>query len=315
VAVRIDIRPRLTLRDEPKPKARRGFRLPPLTAPSVAYWIAMAGLTYCFAHLENPLASAVAAEPTPVVEPAAAPTSPPVLEAAPEPEPAPQPALASQAEALPSAEPQPTPTLAERDLTQPAERAPETRPERAPAAPPRAETAALTAPLPAPRLDFPEFTDSSRPRLAERASDGPRLDGLFERRGERDRNAQPAPPSAPDSDRDAPAVVTSCEAAIARNNEQLTIGEPRRGPVDVTRDQYAAILQDGRYLAGCSLPDRTVFEICAAVRDGRAVGITVTSNPPSGNLNGCVRRAVSRLKFPANPRLDVTHTRFDAAAR
>jgi hypothetical protein len=109
-------------------------------------------------------------------------------------------------------------------------------------------------------------------------------------------------------------VGSSCEAAIARNQEEMTIGGAR-GPADITRDAYAAILENGRYLSGCSIPERSVFEICAAVRDGRAVGITVTSNPRSPGLESCVRRAVSRLKFPSNSRLDVTHTRFDAARR
>jgi hypothetical protein len=51
------------------------------------------------------------------------------------------------------------------------------------------------------------------------------------------------------------------------------------------------------------------------VKDGRAVGITVVSNPGSPELNACVRRAVTSLAFPENSRLDVTHTRFDAVRR
>jgi hypothetical protein len=155
---------------------------------------------------------------------------------------------------------------------------------------------------PAPRLEFPEFSDSSRTAPRARAADGPRID------------VELPPDKPPETPRDAPTSVSSCEAAIARNNEQINIGGAR-GPADVTREQYAGILQNGRYLAGCSIPDRTVFEICAAVRDGRAIGITVTSSPANASLNSCVRRAVSSLKFPSNPRLDVTHTRFDAARR
>jgi hypothetical protein len=163
-------------------------------------------------------------------------------------------------------------------------------------------------------MSFPEFTDSSRPKARERAADGPRIDSLFERADEpptkAPTNDTPAPPeSAP-----APVAVSSCEAAMARNNEQLTIGAAR-GPADITREAYASILQNGRYLAACSIPDRTVFEVCAAVKDGRAVGITITSSPPSPTLNACVRNAVARLKFPQNSRLDVTHTRFDAVKR
>jgi hypothetical protein len=58
-----------------------------------------------------------------------------------------------------------------------------------------------------------------------------------------------------------------------------------------------------------------VIEICAAVKQGRAVGVTVTSAPVDAALASCVRRAVSQLNFPPSERLDVTHTRFDAALR
>ena len=172
-------------------------------------------------------------------------------------------------------------------------------------------------PAPAPRvaLSFPEFTDSSRPSQRAHAADGPRIDSLFDKADERPAKDAPSDtPPPPSVDRDAPNVSASCEAAIARNNEQLDLGASRRAP-DITREAYASILQNGRYLASCSVPDHTVFEICAAVKDGHAVGITVTSNPASAAVNGCVRRAVARLKFPQNPLLDVTHTRFDAASR
>ena len=160
-------------------------------------------------------------------------------------------------------------------------------------------------------MSFPEFTDSSRPKPRERAADGPRIDSLFERADERPSKEPTNDAVAPPESAPAPVAVSSCEAAIARNNEQLTIGGAR-GPADITREAYAGILQNGRYLSGCSIPDRTVFEVCAAVKDGRTVGITVASSPPSAALNACVRNAVARLKFPQNSRLDVTHTRFDA---
>ncbi len=161
-------------------------------------------------------------------------------------------------------------------------------------------------------LSFPEFTDSARPEPREHAADGPRIDSLFEKSSERPGAARDAPPPAPpESDPDASPVLSSCEAAIARNNEQVTIGGPR-GAADVSREAYASILQNGRYLASCSIPEHSVFEICAAVKNGRAVGITVVSSPANASVNACVRSAVAHLKFPQNQRLDVTHTRFDA---
>src|SRR6187397_2683788 len=82
MAVRLDIRPRLVLRDEPVAKARKRWRLPPLTVPAVAYWLGMAALTYAFSQLgKSPLESALAAEPMPAAPPA---------ELAPEPAPEPR---------------------------------------------------------------------------------------------------------------------------------------------------------------------------------------------------------------------------------
>jgi hypothetical protein len=329
VAVRLDIRPRLRLSSEPPVAARRGFRLPALALPAAGYWVFMAALTYVFAHLGPHPLEAFAAEPTVTqrsqptrperpTEPERAPEPEPVTEVAP-------PALQASAEASPSA-----PALVDVDVDLEHEREREREPEPKHDRSPRREPASLSseqtrleagtvaegepAPLPDPSVtSFPEFTDTSRAARRERGADGPRIDSVFEPARE-----QPAP-SAPDvappeRGPDAPIAVTSCEAAIARNNEQLTIGGPRR-PADITREAYASILQNGRYLASCNLPDRTVIEICAAVRDGRAVGVTVVSNPPRAAVDACVRSAVARLAFPKNERLDVTHTRFDAVAR
>jgi len=278
----------------------------------------MGGLTYFFAHLgQHPLDAAFAeSAPRELTEPAA----PPQRVDAPVPSIPVDPTTVSEAPAafergdidrpttFPTTEPAPPPESAEppraaaahlrgaaRDSAQTESRS----------TPPRESPARVTE-------AFPEFTDSSRSQMPMRAADGPRIDSLFER----------AAPSAAASARDAPLLPAieparttgSCEAAIARNNEEIAIGGPS-APPDVSRESYASILQNGSYLAACRIPDRTVFEICAAVKDGRAVGITVVSNPADAGVNACVRSAVARLKFPNSPRLDVTHTRFDAAQR
>lgn len=311
MAVRIEIRPRLTLPAEPAAKAPRRWRLPPLALPAVLYWLGMAALTYAFAHLGQPglAGGELAPDPASGLAPADEPEpsipliaqSEPASAMAPEPEPSPAPETETEPELASAPEPEPARERAPAFASVP-------EPE-----PPAAPTARRAAEASTPLLDFPEFTDAPRaPR--ERASDGPRIDSLFPR-AEHDADAATGDDAAgapPASDPSAPAVLTSCEAAIARNNEQLELGAPR-GPADLSRGQYASILERGSYLSACSIPARTVVEICAAVKEGRALGITVTSNPPSAALSACVRRAVSRLKFPTSPRLDVTRTRFDAA--
>jgi hypothetical protein len=328
VAVHLDIRPRLTFPAEPHARARRRrWRLPPLAVPALGYWLAMGALTYGFTKLgPHPLDDAEGAarpqasptlerrheiEPQLAAEPqrelqAQVETEPPPAPPAPSEPPVAAPAAANNAEPEPANNGKTGRRQGFLGSTQDSSQ--ETSQEK------RDEP---TAPReqPVARLSFPEFTDSSRPARPEHAADGPRIDSLFDKAEERP-SPVPKPDAAPPptSDPDAPVAVSSCEAAIARYNEQLTIGAAR-GPADITREAYASILQNGRYLSACSIPERTVFEICAAVKDGRAVGITIVSNPASPALNGCVRKAVARLKFPQNSRLDVTHTRFDAVSR
>ncbi len=322
LVVRLDIRPRLTLPPERRAAVRRRWSMPPLALPAAGYWLAMGALTYVFAHLgPHPLEPAEAeaferdteqSRPTPfdrraVQETVTSPPSP-VADA-----PAP-------AEPVPAPVAEPASVVADtkddereiRDNSKAGRRedflGSRHEREQGEAEPRRAEEPRVA-------LSFPEFTDSSRPPKRERAADGPRIDSLFEPPEERPaRDTPPDAPPPPASEPDAPAVASSCEAAIARNNEQLTIGAARGAP-DISREAYAGILQNGRYLSGCSIPERTVFEICAAVKDGHAIGITILSNPPISKLNSCVRSAVARLQFPQNSRLDVTHTRFEAVSR
>jgi len=332
VAVRLDIRPRLTLPPERRAAPRRRFRLPPLALPAAGYWLAMGALTYTFAHWGSHPFDSAEASASPLSEPAtlpASPSEPPTLRNEPATEPAnlTAPDAAAANEPVAATEPPPAttetaPTVAQR--TGERERERETRDNRRAgrrediwgsrgqqndvADEPKREEPARVA------MSFPEFTDSSRSAKREHAADGPRIDSLFDKATERpSQDSQPDAPAPPETTPDAPVVVSSCEAAIARNNEQITIGAAR-GAADTTREAYAAILQNGHYLAACSVPERTVFEVCAAVKDGRAIGITVVSSPASPKLNACVRSAVSHLQFPRNSRLDVTHTRFDAAA-
>jgi hypothetical protein len=303
VAVRLDIRPRIRLAPDwqPGPRARRRFRVPPLALPAAGYWVAMAALTYGFLRLgPHPLDEALAAPP-----PVGAPPSVVERPMAPRVEATPPPAL-----------PEPAPVAATEPTSAPPNAAPTSDVSPPPPPPARAEAAREPVTLPAEPsapLTFPDFTDSAPARQPARGADGPRLDSLFER-------AERPSPTQAEEPRDEPrpsspvAALLSCEAAVARNEEHLEIGAAR-GPADITRESFGRILQDGAYLRGCSVPERTVLEICAAVKQGRAVGVTVTTAPPNASVAACVRTAVGRLGFPYGERLDVTHTRFDAVGR
>lgn len=121
-------------------------------------------------------------------------------------------------------------------------------------------------------------------------------------------------PTAPRAAPTTAGAVSSCEAVAAASGDEMDLTAARGGP-DLTRDAFSAILEHGAYLAPCGVPDGTAIEICAAVRQGRALGVTVVTSPPSARVSACVQRVVASMTFPSNPRLDVTRTRFDAVRR
>lgn len=105
---------------------------------------------------------------------------------------------------------------------------------------------------------------------------------------------------------------TSCEAAQAAYVEEYKIGSGGQVPPDLTAGQYGAVLNRGGYITHCGVPDSMSVSICAAVQNGRAVGVTVNTQPRDGRVASCVSAAVRGLNFPSHPRLDVTRTTFAA---
>jgi hypothetical protein len=101
----------------------------------------------------------------------------------------------------------------------------------------------------------------------------------------------------------------SCEAAQAAYVEEMSMGGPR-GQADLTAGQYGAIMNSGSYFGHCGVPDNVGVRICAAVQNGRAVGVTVITSPRNRRLEGCISGGVRGLKFPSHPKLDVTRTTF-----
>ncbi len=106
----------------------------------------------------------------------------------------------------------------------------------------------------------------------------------------------------------------SCEGAIAAyKGDEIDIGSGQKHAADLTAGQYGAILNSGRYFAHCGVPDSMSISICAAVQNGRAVGVSVATKPRNGGIASCVASSVRGLSFPSRPNLDVTRTSFAAA--
>jgi hypothetical protein len=100
----------------------------------------------------------------------------------------------------------------------------------------------------------------------------------------------------------------SCEGAQARYVEDYS----KDAPPDLTAGAYGAVLNRGDYLNSCGVPPTMAVSICAAVQNGRAVGVSVSTTPPNGSIARCISGQVRSLSFPSHPRLDVSRTNFAA---
>jgi eukaryotic-like serine/threonine-protein kinase len=101
----------------------------------------------------------------------------------------------------------------------------------------------------------------------------------------------------------------SCESARNAYVEEMSVGGPK-GQADLTAGQYGSVLNRGSYFGHCGVPSSMGINICAAVQNGRAVGVTVTTKPRDPRIQSCVAAGVRGLSFPSNPKLDVSTTNF-----
>jgi hypothetical protein len=100
----------------------------------------------------------------------------------------------------------------------------------------------------------------------------------------------------------------TCEAAMDAYNEEKSLGQ--QGQADITAGQFGRVLNGGGYFSHCGVPLSMNVNICAAVQGGRAVGVTVSTQPNDPKKEACITSAVRGLSFPSHPKLDVTRTRF-----
>lgn len=185
--------------------------------------------------------------------------------------------------------------------------------EAEPAAVPRAAVASARTPRKArPVRTFPIQSRAvePRPRLSMSHRDEPPIASWAERAPAPNvSSVAPFPPAAPPS---APLEAgASCEGAVAKYSDEINLERPGSMP-DISAETYAGILNNGSYFAHCGIPAHVRVNICAAVQQGRAIGVTVRTNPTQREGERCVRSAVRRLRFPYHPKLDVTRTEFAA---
>jgi hypothetical protein len=99
----------------------------------------------------------------------------------------------------------------------------------------------------------------------------------------------------------------SCEQAM---NTYVTELNMEGNAPDLTAGQFGAVLNNGSYVVACGAPFSMTINICAAVQNGRAVGVTVTTDPPDSRIASCIAGRVRGMGFPSHTALDVTRTVF-----
>ena len=82
------------------------------------------------------------------------------------------------------------------------------------------------------------------------------------------------------------------------------------GPADLTAGDLGAVLNEGSYLTPCEVPAASHLDLCVAVQNGAAVGVTVTAEPAAPDLELCVARQVRGLVFPTHPKMDIAKVHF-----
>jgi hypothetical protein len=63
-------------------------------------------------------------------------------------------------------------------------------------------------------------------------------------------------------------------------------------------------MRSAAFISGCGAPDSMKVTVKVAVKNGRAVGVSVYTNPPNAGVAACVDRHVRSLSWPSSPKLD-----------
>jgi hypothetical protein len=100
----------------------------------------------------------------------------------------------------------------------------------------------------------------------------------------------------------------TCEEVRDKNVEEVAIGAAT-GP-DLSEKELGAVLNDGKFLAACQVPNDTKVNVCAAVKNGEVLGVTIATLPSDPDLEQCIAKQVRALSFPSNPKLDVVRTEY-----
>ncbi len=101
-------------------------------------------------------------------------------------------------------------------------------------------------------------------------------------------------------------TAMSYEAALAVPEDLNAV----KGERELSNKDLAAPMQPAAVLDVCHVPDATRVTVKVAVRDGRAMGVSVATRPDDARVAECVDRAVRKLTWPASRKRDSFTTVF-----
>ncbi len=107
----------------------------------------------------------------------------------------------------------------------------------------------------------------------------------------------------------APPGGMSYEQALASNNQEINMGGGKGGP-DLTDAQLSAPMRNAAFISSCGAPDSMKVTVKVAVKNGRAWGVSVYTNPSNPAVASCVDRHVRGLGWPPNPKMDSFTTTY-----
>lgn len=101
----------------------------------------------------------------------------------------------------------------------------------------------------------------------------------------------------------------SYEAALANNVQEVAIGSGKGEP-DLSDAQLTGPLKNAKFVSGCGAPSDMTIAVKVAIKNGRAVGVSVYPNPPNPGVASCIDHAIRGLSWPSNSKMDSLTTTY-----
>ena len=91
----------------------------------------------------------------------------------------------------------------------------------------------------------------------------------------------------------------SCEKAFEETPDEMTMGKAQEK--DLSADQLGAPIGSG-VVTSCGLPSSASTDICVTMKNGKALGASVSVTPANNKVAACIDKAVRRLGYPMSHR-------------